>query len=347
MPLSRTPVMNEVSQMTVAVEGGAVEERLPRAPRRGPVARMKQSYDRYWYAWAMAAPVVLVLAVVVLYPLGRGIYLSLTNATSLNVGRTIGMNHIPNSYSWVGLHNYEQILSGADHEFWPHVGWTLVWTVSCVALTYGLGLGLALLINRQLRGRTFYRVLLVLPWAVPTFVTMFSWRLLLADNGLVNSALSGLGLGSPGWLSDPTWQRVAAIGVNTWVGFPFMMVSLLGGMQAIPSELYEAAEMDGATPFQRFRYVTLPGLRPVSNTVILLSVIWTFNQFNVIDLMFGYSGSDSVQILVTYAYQLFFAQQPQDFANSAAYGVIILSMLIVFASVYRRWLRRSEQQVSI
>ncbi len=333
--------------MTVAVQGGAVEERPSRAPRRGPFARMKQSYDRYWYAWAMSAPVVLVLGLVVLYPLGRGVYLSLTNATSLNVGRTIGMNHIPDTYSWVGLHNYEQILSGADHEFWPHVGWTLVWTVACVALTYSLGLGLALLINRQMRGRTLYRVLLVLPWAVPTFVTMFSWRLMLTDNGMVNSLLGALDLPTPGWLSDPTWQQVAAIGVNTWVGFPFMMVSLLGGMQAIPSELYEAAEMDGATPFQRFRHVTLPGLRPVSSTVVLLSVIWTFNQFNVIELLFGNTGSDSVQILVTYAYQLFFAQQPQDFADSAAYGVIILSMLIVFAGVYRRWLARNEQQAAV
>jgi arabinogalactan oligomer / maltooligosaccharide transport system permease protein len=331
--------VNEVPQMTVAVQGRA-------AARPGPLARMKHSYDRYWYAWAMAAPVVLVLGLVVLYPLGRGVYLSLTNATSLNVGRTIGMNHIPSTYSWVGLHNYEQILSGADHEFWPHVGWTLVWTVACVALTYGLGLGLALLINRQVRGRTLYRVLLVLPWAVPTFVTMFSWRLMLTDNGVVNNLLGALHLPAPGWLTDPFWQKVAAIGVNTWVGFPFMMVSLLGGMQAIPTELYEAAEMDGATPFQRFRHVTLPGLRPVSSTVILLSVIWTFNQFNVIDLLFGSTGSDSVQILVTYAYQLFFGQQPQDFANSAAYGVIILSMLIVFASVYRRWLNRSEQRVA-
>ena len=330
--------------MTVAVQGGA--ERRGRGPRRGPLTRLKQSYDRHWYAWAMVAPVVLVLGLVVLYPLGRGVYLSLTNATSLNVGRTIGMNHIRSTYSWVGLHNYEQILSGADHEFWPHVGWTLVWTVSCVALTYSLGLGLALLINRQVRGRTLYRVLLVLPWAVPTFVTMFSWRLMLSDNGVVNSLLGAVHLPTPSWLSDPLWQKVAAIGVNTWVGFPFMMVSLLGGMQAIPGELYEAAEMDGATPFQRFRYVTLPGLRPVSNTVILLSVIWTFNQFNVIDLLFGNTGSDSVQILVTYAYQLFFGQQPQDFANSAAYGVIILSMLIVFASVYRRWLNRSEQRVA-
>jgi arabinogalactan oligomer/maltooligosaccharide transport system permease protein len=311
------------------------------------LAGIKRSYDRHWYAWAMAAPVVVVLGVLVLYPLGRGAYLSLTDATSLNVGRTIGMNHIPDTYSWVGLRNYTRILSGADHEFWPHFVWTIVWTAGCVTLAYTIALGLAVLLNRPMRFRTLYRVLLVLPWAVPTFVTMFSWRLMLADNGVVDTLLGYLHLPAPGWLSVPIWQQVSAIGVNTWASVPFLMVSLLGGMQAIPKELYEAAEVDGATAWQRFRHVTLPGLRPVSSTIILLGVIWTFNQFNVIFLLFGTNGADSVQILVTYAYQLFYGQQPQDFADSAAYGVIILSMLVVFTSIYRRWLARNEQQVAV
>jgi arabinogalactan oligomer/maltooligosaccharide transport system permease protein len=310
------------------------------------LARIKRSYDRHWYAWAMVAPVVVVLGVLVLYPLGRGAYLSLTDATSLNVGRTIGVNHIPDTYSWVGLRNYTRILSGADHEFWPHFVWTIVWTAGCVTLAYAIALGLATLLNRPMRFRTLYRVLLVLPWAVPTFVTMFSWRLMLSDNGVVDTLLGYLHLPAPSWLSVPIWQQVAAIGVNTWASVPFLMVSLLGGMQAIPKELYEAAEVDGATAWQRFRHVTMPGLRPVSSTIILLGVIWTFNQFNVIFLLFGSTGADSVQILVTYAYQLFYGQQPQDFADSAAYGVIILSMLVVFASVYRRWLARNEQQVA-
>jgi arabinogalactan oligomer/maltooligosaccharide transport system permease protein len=138
-------------------------------------------------------------------------------------------------------------------------------------------------------------------------------------------------------------QKVAAIAVNTWVGVPFMMLSLLGGLQSIPGELYEAAEMDGATPWQRFTNVTLPGLRPVSSTVILLGIIWTFNQFNIIRLLFGTTNSDSVQILVTYAFRLFYDQQPQDYAGSATVGVLVLSMLVVFTSFYRRWLRRSGQ----
>ncbi|MCP3817514.1 sugar ABC transporter permease [Streptomyces sp. A3M-1-3] len=336
--------------MTVAVEGAA--PKAPKggrgdAPRPGLFARTKLSYEKHWYAWAMVAPVVVVLGALVLYPLARGIYLSLTDANSQNIGRTIGVNEIPDSFSWVGLENYTEILSGADGSFWPHFLWTIVWTAVCVAFHYGIGLGLALLLNRKLRGRTFYRLVLILPWAVPTFVTVFSWRLILADEGgILNTALGWLQLPQPAWLSEVLWQRTAAIMVNVWVGVPFMMVSLLGGLQSINGDLYEAAEMDGTTPWQRFRHVTLPGLRSVSSTVILLGVIWTFNQFVVIFLLFGRTGAPEAQILVTWAYRLGFGQDPRDYAGSAAYGVIILSMLIVFASFYRRWLARNEQSAA-
>lgn len=121
-----------------------------------------------------------------------------------------------------------------------------------------------------------------------------------------------------------------------------MMISLLGGLQSIDGSLYEAAEMDGATAWQRFRHITLPGLRPVSSTVVLLGIIWTFNQFAIIFLLFGNTAPDA-QILVTWAYRLGFGQQPRDFAQSAAYGVLLLSILTVFTSFYYRWLKRNEQ----
>ncbi|WP_329561922.1 carbohydrate ABC transporter permease [Kitasatospora sp. NBC_01266] len=309
------------------------------------VQRVKRSYSTYWYAYAMAAPVVIVLGVLVAYPLGRGIYLTLTDATSLNVGHTIGVNHIPDTFKFVGLQNYSDVLfgPGSYDRFWSHFIWTIEWTVTCVVLTYGLGLGLALLLNERLRGRTAYRLMLVVPWAVPSFVTVFSWRLMLADGGLVNSLLSFAHLPQPSWLEDPLAQKAAAILVNTWCGVPFIMVSLLGGLQAIPGELYEAAEMDGASAWQRFRHVTMPGLRPVSATVVLLGVIWTFNQFTIIYLLFGSTNAPDVQILVTWAYQLGFGQIPRDYAQSATYGIILLSILIVFTTFYQRWLRRNDQ----
>ncbi|KPI03816.1 ABC-type transporter, integral membrane subunit [Actinobacteria bacterium OK074] len=324
------------------------ERRGGPGPRRSPFARLRRGYDTYWYAYAMIAPVVVVLGVLVLYPLAKGFYLTFTDADSLNSARTIGVNHIDATYKFVGLDNYKDILWGptAYDRFWSHFVWTIVWTVACVTLHYTIGLGLALLLNRKTRGRTFYRLLLVLPWAVPTFVTVFGWRFMLADGGIINSALEAVHLPQPLWLEDTFWQRFAAIMVNTWCGVPFMMLSLLGGLQSIDTSLYEAADMDGATARQRFWYVTLPGLRPVSSTVVLLGVIWTFNQFAVIFLLFGNTAPDA-QILVTWAYYLGFGQQPRDYAQSAAYGILLLSVLVVFTSLYRRWLNRDDQRLAI
>jgi arabinogalactan oligomer/maltooligosaccharide transport system permease protein len=309
------------------------------------IARIRHGWRRHWYAYAMIAPVVLVLGVLVLYPLAYGFWLTLTDANSLNSARTIGVNEIEATYKFVGLDNYADILFGetAYDRFWSHFIWTIVWTVACVTLHYTLGLGLAMLLNQKIRGRTFYRLMLILPWAVPTFVTVFGWRFMLADQGVINAGLELLNLPTPAWLEDSFWQRFAAIMVNTWCGVPFMMVSLLGGLQSIDANLYEAAELDGASPWQRFRYVTLPGLRSVSSTVVLLGIIWTFNQFAVIFLLFGTKAPDA-QILVTWAYFLGFGQQPRDFAQSASYGMLLLAILVVFTSFYRRWLARGEQQ---
>jgi arabinogalactan oligomer/maltooligosaccharide transport system permease protein len=331
--------------MTVAIDRATGKRRGDRAPRPGLGQRIRNGLQKYWYAYAMIAPVVVVLGVLVGYPLVRGFYLTLTDANSLNSARTIGVNHIDATYRFIGLDNYRDILFGptAYDRFWSHFLWTVVWTVACVALHYSIGLGLALMLNQKLRGRTVYRLLLVLPWAVPTFVTVFSWRIMLADSGVLNQVLGGLHLPQPQWLEDTFWQRFAAIMVNTWCGVPFMMLSLLGGLQSIDSSLYEAAEMDGASAWQRFRHVTLPGLRSVSSTVVLLGIIWTFNQFVIIFLLFGKNSAPDTQILVTWAYALGFGQQPRDFAQSAAYGVLLLSILTVFTSFYFRWLKRNDQ----
>ncbi|MEU8590694.1 sugar ABC transporter permease [Streptomyces sp. NPDC048664] len=334
--------------MTVAIDRATGKRRGDRAPRPGLGRRLRHGYEKHWYAYVMIAPVAVVLGALVLYPLVYGLYLTLTDADSLNTARTIGVNHIDATYRFVGLDNYRDILFGPTSydRFWSHFVWTVVWTVLCVALHYGIGLALALLLNQKFRGRTFYRMVLVLPWAVPTFVTVFGWRFMLADGGVVNAALHALHLPEPQWLEDTFWQRFAAIMVNTWCGVPFMMLSLLGGLQAIDGSLYEAAEMDGANAWQRFRHVTLPGLRSVSATVVLLGVIWTFNQFAIVFLLFGKTAPDA-QILVTWAYQLGFGQQPRDFAQSAAYGILLLAVLIVFTSFYRRWLSRNDQQSAI
>jgi arabinogalactan oligomer/maltooligosaccharide transport system permease protein len=242
-------------------------------------------------------PAIVLIGLVILYPLIVGIGFSFQSVTLLR----------PEAAGWVGLDNFVALWS--DRYFWIALENTFVWTFGSLFFQFFLGLGLALLLNQKLRGRTFYRLILVLPWAVPTFVTVFGWRFMLADGGVINTALEALHLPAPLWLEDTFLQRFAAIMVNTWCGVPFMMVSLLGGLQSIDTSLYEAAEMDGASAWQRFRYVTLPGLRSVSSTVVLLGIIWTFNQFAVIFLLFGDTAPEA-QILVTWAYYLGFGQQP-------------------------------------
>lgn len=314
-----------------------------RRGRGGLLRRCARSFDTYWYAWAMVAPVVTVLVVLVGYPLVRGLYLSLTDATEANLGRTIGVNHIPASYHFVGLHNYLSVLSGHDGSFYPVLAWTLGWTASCVVLHYTIGLGLAVLLNRPVRFRAAYRIALILPWGIPAFVGAFAWRFMFnGQYGVFNAVLRGVGLGAVDWLNDPVLAKVSVVAVNVWLGVPFMMIALLGGLQAIPRELYEAAEMDGASPLQRFRHITLPGLRPVSTTVILLGVIWTFNMFAVIYLVLGQANSASSEILVTFAYRKAF-ESIRDYAGSATYGVIILSLLLVFSVFYRRLLERQRE----
>lgn len=238
------------------------------AASAGAPGRVRKALATHWYAWTMVAPVVLVIGVIIGYPLVRGLYLSLTDANEANVERNIGMNHIPATYRFTGLDNYTEILG--DGVFWSRLGWTVVWTVACVGLTFAIGLTLANLLNRKLRGRTFYRLALILPWAIPAFVSVFTWRLLYNEkNGLLNKLLAGGGIDAVPWLNDPTWAKLSVIAVNVWLGVPFMLVALLGGLQSIPGELYEAAEMDGAGAWQRFRNITLPSLRGVSSTVIL------------------------------------------------------------------------------
>ncbi|MET7333110.1 sugar ABC transporter permease [Nonomuraea sp. NPDC005650] len=299
--------------------------------------RLRRALSAHWYAWAMIAPVVVVMAVLIGWPLARGVYLSLTDATEANIGRTIGVNVIPATYEFVGLDNYLQILTSSL--FWDKLVWTVVWTVVCVALHYGIGLGLAVMLNRRLRFRSVYRVLLILPWAVPAFVAAFIWRYLYnSDYGVINGFLKAAGLSGVGWLDDPTTAKIAVIAVNVWIGVPFMMVAMLGGLQSIPAELYEAAEVDGASPWQRFRAITLPGLRQVSSTVVLLGTIWTFNMFPIIFLVTRGGPGSETEILVTYAFREAFTGV-RNYAGSAAWGVIILLMLVVLAIGYRRTLR--------
>jgi arabinogalactan oligomer/maltooligosaccharide transport system permease protein len=311
-------------------------------------ARLKQGFDKHWYAYAMVIPTVLVLGVLVLYPLFQGIYQSFTDLNESNqraeictkvLGGAETCRPNPNRAEFVGIDNYVSVLSGEVGDFWLQFGNTLVWTVACVTFHYGLGLGLAVMLNRKLSGRSIYRVLLIVPWAVPAFVSAFAWRFLFDQRfGLINASLEAVGIDPVAWFDQRWTSLFTAIVTNIWLGVPFMMVALLGGLQSIPQDLYEAAEMDGTTAWQRFRHVTLPGLRPVSSTVILLGTIWTFNMFPIIFFVTRGQPAGQTEILVTGAFRAAF-EGIRNYSLAATYGVLILSMLVVFATVYRRILK--------
>jgi len=337
----------------MAIDSGTpvVATAKPPAPSRPP-GRMRQAASRHWYAWAMVLPVVIVLGVLVLYPLARGVYISFTNLNESNqraeiCTKTLGGGEVckpnPNAAEFTGLQNYVDILSGEKGEFWLQFGNTIVWTAGCVVFHYGLGLGLAVLLNRRIRGRGLYRVLLIVPWAVPAFVAAFAWKFIFNErNGLANVLLTGLGFDRVEWFADRWSSLFTAIVANIWIGVPFMMVALLGGLQSISDDLYEAAEMDGASAWQRFVNVTLPGLRPVSATVILLGTIWTFNMFPIIFLITEGQPAGQTEILVTGSFRYAF-EGIRQYALASAYGIIILSMLLVFAVAYRKMLSRQGE----
>jgi arabinogalactan oligomer/maltooligosaccharide transport system permease protein len=290
--------------------------------------------DRMWVAYAFLTPVIIVMAVIVLYPLALSIWSSLTNLSTGNQANRFREG----TEVFIGLDNYVTVLG--SEEFRGRLGWTTVWTATNVFFHYTFGLGLALLLNQRFRGRTAYRLILMLPWAVPAFISAVSWRYIFnGEYGVLNLFLAGLGIQGPNWLSDPFWAYVAPIIVNVWLGVPFMMVALLGGMQSIPSDLYEAARVDGANRRQTFWNVTMPQLRSVSVAVTMLGIIWTFNLFVVIFLTTGGGPGGRTDILVTESFNRIQAGQ---YAAAATYSVVILSLLLIFASIYQRVFRTEE-----
>lgn len=295
------------------------------------------------YLWLL--PILLCMAIIVYYPLIYGIILSFTNADQSNVALHLGNVTLPATYKFIGIQNYIHIIQdwfnpGSDG---AHILWqTVIWILANSIFHFALGLGLALILNRKMHFRSVYRVLLMVPWAMPQYVSAFAWLFLFNQQyGFIDMTLQNMGLPAIPWSSDPTWALASIIIVNVWLGVPFMTVTLLGGLQSIPSEMYEASAIDGASRWQTFLYVTLPMLRPVAFLVTLLDVIWTFNLFSVIFLITGGGPFNRTQTLVTYAWSQAI-QGEQRFGLGGAYGVIILAILLVFTLIYSRMLRSNE-----
>ncbi len=295
---------------------------------RAPGFRRELRASRPAYKYVVHS--VLTILVLVVFPLLAGA------ATSFFAG--------PRDHpQYVGFTNYIEILTVRGKpaaEYLSHGSFyltllvTVLWTVVNVVAHVGIGLALGILLARPfLRLRAFYRVLLILPWAVPSYVTALAWKgMFHRQFGAVNAILVALGAEPVSWFAKFSTAFTANVATNVWLGFPFMMVVVMGALTSIPKDVLEAAEVDGATRWQAFRLVTLPLLRPTLLPAVVLGSVWTFNMFNVVFLVSGGEPDGKTDILVSEAYRWAFARNAQ-FGYAAAYAVIIFGLLALMTRV--------------
>ena len=277
---------------------------------------MKKNRLAYYYT----LPAFLVMGFVILYPFLYNIVLSLSN---------MSLTHF-RDWRIIGFQQYISVFS--EPIFYWVLLKTIIWTAVNVFFHVTIGVSLALLLNRPLWGRSIFRTLLILPWAVPQYITALTWRGMFHYRyGAINLILvKYFGVHQIQWLSTPLGAFAAVLITNIWLGFPFMMVIALGGLQSIPRELYEAAEVDGAGRFQQLKKITLPLLKPVMVPAISLGIIWTFNNFNVIWLVSnGGQPADSTHILVSYVYKAVFNYYRYGYA--AALSMVIFGILLIIS----------------
>jgi len=218
--------------------------------------------------------------------------------------------------------------------FFPVFFRTLLWTFIQVVFHVTLGLGLALLLNRPLRLKGVYKVLLIIPWAIPQVISCLTWRgEYHYQYGFVNLLLQAVGLPAVQWKTEAIPNFLAMNITNIWLGVPFMMVICLGALQSISAEYYEAAKLDGATGWRRLRSITLPLMSPILTPAIILGVIWTFNNFNV-PFFINENSLETSDILVTALFRAAFEYNRYGF--SAAFAIVIFLILFAFSAIYIR-----------
>ncbi|SEF38243.1 multiple sugar transport system permease protein [Amycolatopsis pretoriensis] len=320
-------------------------ERTPRAPDRpapggsSSLTRTQRVLGRDWrLAAVFIGPTLLLVAGLILVPIADSVFTSLTERHG---AETV----------FVGLDNYAALVD--DGLFHHGVLNSFVFTAYAEIFKVTFGLIAALLLHHLRRGKALVAAVILLPWVIPTVVTAFTWRslldpifgsvnVLLTDSG-IGPALAAMGLVDKWpaeWLSDPALAMPAVILVNVWKGIPFFTVTFLAGLKAIDSGLHEAAMVDGASPWQRFVHITLPGLRPVMIVTVLLSSIWTFNNFDLIWLMTQGGPGDATAPYVMVAYSK--AIQQLQLGAGAAVTLVMLPVIAILVVILVRLMRRSD-----
>ena len=314
----------------------------PARPAPSGSSSLTASQRRLGRDWRLAAvfigPTLVLVAGLILFPIVSSVF---TSTTERHGAETI----------FVGLDNYTALLG--DTVFHKGVLNSFVFTAYAEIFKVVLGLIAALMLHHMRRGRAILAGVILLPWVVPTVVTAFTWRslfdpifgsvnVLLTDSG-IGPALAAVGLVDrwpAEWLSDPALAMPAVILVNVWKGIPFFTVTFLAGLKAIDSGLYEAAIVDGASPWQRFKHITLPGLRHIMIVTVLLSSIWTFNNFDLIWLMTQGGPGDATAPYVMVAYSK--AIQQLQLGAGAAVTLVMLPIIAILVVILVRMMRRSD-----
>jgi multiple sugar transport system permease protein len=278
-------------------------------------------------------PMFLFMLIMIAYPIGRIIYISLTQ--NIMTRPDLGVQ-------FIGLENYLTLFSSGD--FWKTVGRTGLWTaLSVVGKTFA-ALGIALLLSRDIAFKRLYLILLMIPWVTPMVVAAVSWRWIFdGEFGMLNYILMQLNIIQEPyvWLGNQLSAFFATAVTDMWLGVPFLAMMFLAGLQSIPVELHESASMDGANGFQRLTRVTLPMIKPIILVATTMSGIWTFNSFGVIWPMTHGGPVDATQTLIVQAYKLSFGSF--DLGMGAAIAVVIFVILLISTVLYKRILMRQEE----
>lgn len=289
--------------------------------------------------FTLVAPSFVVLFGLVIYPFLYNIVISLSN---------MSLQHI-RDWRIIGFGQYVKVFTEPSQPgFYIVFLKTVIWTVVNLFFHVVLGVFLALVLNqREIRGKALFRAILVLPWAVPQLIVALTWRgMFNYEYGAINLMLTKwLGLQPVQWLKQPIEAFVAVIITNVWLGFPFMMVIALGALQSIPHELYEAADIDGASWYHKLKNITIPLIRPVMVPAITLGTIWTFNNLNIVWLVSNAGEpSDQTHLLVSFVYKAAF--NFYRYGYGAALSMLIFFILVAFSLTFMRKSRVTENVYS-
>ncbi len=297
------------------------------SPRRGPITRLLE--DERWLALLLLLPTVVLLGLFIAYPFVKGIMLSVTDTRV----------EVPGHF--VGLQNFKDVWN--DSIFRVAVSNTCVYTFVATVFKLALGLWLAVLLNRHFKGKAFTRAFILLPFIIPTVLSTLAWKWMFDPTfSVINWGLFRLGLieGRINWLGDPNLALISVIIVNVWRGVPFYAITLLAGLQTISPELHEAAAIDGARAWQRFRHVTWPLLLPVTLVVTLFSVIQTFADFQLVYVLTGGGPANATQLFATYAYQIGIGTGLLSQGATISLAVFPVLLLVVIVQLF--YIRRAE-----